>query len=143
MRNSNYIRMFEDEDCTDAERELLAAVMGKSVAECKTDWSRQFKIDLVMSNDATITRQFSSKSEVTIKIALTRLDERLIACLSKCNSGVVCDTIDINIPSTVVNEYTISFDIPTWKYVTFTLLKDELSDDELNMICAKMMRQYV
>lgn len=49
MRNETFKRMFENADCSDEEREILAACVGKSVSECRMEWVRQYKVDLVLS----------------------------------------------------------------------------------------------
>lgn len=50
MRNETFKRMFENVDCSDEGREILAACIGKSVSECRIEWIRQYKVDLVLSD---------------------------------------------------------------------------------------------
>ena len=56
MRNEVFKRMFENPDCSDEEREILAATIDKSVFECRIEWVRQYKVDLILSKRVKIVR---------------------------------------------------------------------------------------
>ena len=56
MRNEIFKRMFENSDCSDEEREILAATVGKSVFECRIEWVRQYKVDLILSKRVQIVK---------------------------------------------------------------------------------------
>jgi len=89
--NAKLKRMFEDPDCSMEEAKLHAAMLGKSYAECKEEWEREYKKEFVLDNTNILvshSKDFGHGADgmVHYKVATHYYDDVFGSKISRCHN---------------------------------------------------------